>query len=308
MVEPFVIALAGGGLAVGGCWAVARSFLAQPPRLESALALLDEPDASAESQLELPLGQGDVSAQPTDSVLEARASTVYQRLRLPLGANTRRLLAIQGSSEAGFMAAKLLLASAGVGLPVLFTGLGAVLGVGWGGAPLALSLLLGALGFFAPDLQLRAQAGALRESGAEALSVLFDLVVLERLANASAVQAITAAASAGDGPVFARVAAALEYARLQQRSPWPELHRIADELELSELHDIADIMALDEQGAALAGALRARVREVRHASLLREKTTAQARTEAMTIWMVIPVLVFALIFLIPPLLRLVGAV
>ncbi|MDR1355012.1 MAG: hypothetical protein LBJ43_01885 [Propionibacteriaceae bacterium] len=317
MIDPFLIAVLAGGLAAGGVWFAIRSFLQESPKLTDALQLLENSQTNVTGyglvdnatittkNAENP-GDAATGSAAAVSALEAHAVSYYHRLRLPLGDATRRLLALRGDSEAGFVTAKLLLGMAGLLLPVIFTIVGMAFGMGWGSTPLVLSLVLGVLGFFIPNLQLRSQANTVRESGTEALSVLFDLVVLERLANASAVQAITAAAAAGGGPVFTRVSAAMEYARLQQRSPWPELHRFADELELTELHDIADIMALDEQGAALAEALRARVREVRIASLFREKTAAQARTEAMTIWMVIPVLVFALIFLIPPLLQLTG--
>jgi len=95
---------------------------------------------------------------------------------------------------------------------------------------------------------------------------------------------------------------ALDRARLQQRAPWTELNRLAQKMGMPEVADLAAIMALDEQGAALVDALRARVRELRRAHLASAKLGEQKRAEGMTLWMVVPVLVFALVFLIPPLL------
>ena len=64
-------------------------------------------------------------------------------------------------------------------------------------------------------------------------------------------------------------------------------------------------MTMDEHGAALAATLRARVKELRDAHLTRQKIAAQEVSERMTVFMVVPAMVFGLIFLVPPLLRLV---
>jgi Flp pilus assembly protein TadB len=216
------------------------------------------------------------------------------------------MLALQGRGRAEFMASKLILAFGGALAPALMTWIGMMLHLGWGVAPLVFSLVGLVGGFFLPDLQLRSETAQIRRASAAALSVYFDLVTLERLANASATQALTSAALMGDAPLFRSISASLEHARMQQRAPWPELRQLAARLNLDELNDIADIMALDEQGAALAATLRARVRELRNAQLSADKAAAQERTEAMTVWMVLPVLAFALLFLTPPLLNLTG--
>ena len=79
------------------------------------------------------------------------------------------------------------------------------------------------------------------------------------------------------------------------------------ELELPALCDIADVMKLDDSGAALSGALRARVKELRDAHLTEAKIEAAAVSERMTFLMVVPSLIFGLLFLIPPLLRLLSS-
>ena len=107
-------------------------------------------------------------------------------------------------------------------------------------------------------------------------------------------------------PVFAAIRDALERARLEQRPPYSELQRLGIELELPALVDIADIMALDESGAALSDALRARVKELRNAHLTQAVMSASAVSERMAFGMVIPSLVFGLFFLVPPILRLLG--
>ena len=66
-------------------------------------------------------------------------------------------------------------------------------------------------------------------------------------------------------------------------------------------------MKLDDSGASLSEALRARVKELRDAHLTRAKIEAAAVSERMTFLMVIPSLIFGLLFLVPPLLRLLGS-
>jgi len=157
-----------------------------------------------------------------------------------------------------------------------------------------------------PDLQLRRSAPSVKVDAGEALSTFFDLVTLERLANASGTQALQAAAEMSDHPLFLKVRTALERARLQQRPPWHELKALARQLDLPEVGDVADVMRLDEQGASLSHALQARVTEIRDAHLTREKIAAQGVSESMTVWMVVPTMIFGLIFLVPPMLRLAG--
>jgi hypothetical protein len=82
------------------------------------------------------------------------------------------------------------------------------------------------------------------------------------------------------------------------------LKQLAAELKLPALADIADVMSLDESGASLASALQARVKELRDAHLTDAKVTAAAISERMTFFMVVPALVFAGFFLVPPMLRL----
>jgi len=84
---------------------------------------------------------------------------------------------------------------------------------------------------------------------------------------------------------------------------YAQLRRLSDQLELPELRDLADIMQLDENGAALSGALRARLQELRDAHLTREQMAASAAAEGMTIYMTLPALIFGLIFLGAALLR-----
>ena len=62
-------------------------------------------------------------------------------------------------------------------------------------------------------------------------------------------------------------------------------------------------MQLDETGAALSGALRARVRELRDAHQTSEQILAGAAAEGMTVYMTLPALIFSLILLAAAMLK-----
>ena len=84
--------------------------------------------------------------------------------------------------------------------------------------------------------------------------------------------------------------------------PYKLLVRPADNL--TELYDLA---ADPDERHDLAARLRARVKELRDGHLTAMKMAASEVSERMTMWMVVPSLVFGLFFLVPPLLTLVSS-
>ncbi len=301
MADPlFATAVTCSAMCCLGIWLVAVALWPAEVRLADAFAMLDDQAPRRETEL------GPQLVTDRDSRLEHTGAWLYQHARLPITDTTARLLMLQGRSIGDYLIHKLLLAAVGLFAPILLAlGLAGLL-PGGGGAPVLLGLVLGAVGWWWPDLAMRRQQRQTSADAEEALNTFFDLVVLERLANLSATQALEAAAHISDVPVFVSIRAGLERARLEQRPPWTDLHRLAHELELPQIGDIADVMRLDEQGAALAEILADRVKELRDAHLTRERTAAHQVSERMTVWMSIPVVIFALSFLIPPLLNIAG--
>ncbi len=280
------------GMSVGlGLYLVLRGSLRRTVALGDALALLDPPPAVP------------VVADGADG-LEGLAESVRRGLRLPVSAGQLRLLNLQGRSVGDFFAEKLVWTATGILLPGLWAGVQLAFGRSPGVLPLALSLLGGLVGFFVADVRLRGGAHRERRAATDAVHTFFDLVVLERLANASAAQAAANAAAVSDSPLFRRISAGLERARLEQTQPWGELRRVAVEWDMPELTDFADIMQLEEQGTGLADVLRARVRELRDAHLARQKAEAQETSESMSLWMTLPALLLGVALLAPALMNL----
>lgn len=276
------------------------------PHLGDTIALLQQP-------IGMPTTHGPgFGAQPSAPSRGSRTERIggwlYSRSPVPLTVGQRRALQIKGRSVAAFYADKAVWMIIGLTLPPLLAGCYAMITETIPVAmPVLLGLIGGVAGFFVPDLLLRGQAKESRNDAAAALLMYIDLVTLERLANASGTQALTNAARLSDVALFRQLRGALERARLEQQSPYPELRRLAEQLGLGELTDLADVMQLDESGAALSGSLRARVRELRDAHLATNLRTANEASEQMTIYMTIPALVFGVIFIVPVLLRIVAA-
>ncbi|WP_296137345.1 hypothetical protein [uncultured Tessaracoccus sp.] len=275
------IAIALGALVGTGLVAVVAGLLPAPVRLGDALAVLDRRAGTT------------VGA----------AGRLGSRWRLPLSAEQQRLLAMQDRDVADFFAEKAVYAVAGLLLPGFWVLLQVLLGTGGDALPLLASPVAAVLGFFLPDWRLRRGQRQQRRAMHDAVHTFFDLVALERLANASAAQATLQAAAISDAPLFRRITTGLERARMEQTPPWDELRRVAEEWRMPELADFADVMQLEEQGAGLAEALQARVTELRDAHLTAVKMEASAASERMTVWMTIPAMLLGLAFLTPALLR-----
>jgi Flp pilus assembly protein TadB len=284
-------------LAAAALVAFTAALVPATPRLEDALS-------RAGSELRTQSSRVDLG--PVASRSERVGAFLYRYVPLRLSERAQRSLRLQGRSIAAFYGDKAALAIAGAMTPAVL-GFCATVVLGTSVAVPVLAAAVGLVaGFFVPDLMLLRSSAAARSSAVGALLVFIDLVTLERLANASATQALQNAATVSDFPLFMQMRVALERARLEQHSPYGELRRLAEEMNLPELNDVADVMQLDESGAALSDALRARVKELRDAHLTAEQVAAVAAAEGMTIYMALPALIFGLIFMGAALLRILG--
>ena len=289
----FALALAAGVLVAAGLVALAVAVVPAAPSLEAALGRVGDTGTRRERR--------DVG--PVTSRSERLGAAVYRRSPLPLTERQRQALRLQDKSIAELYADKVVMAVVGAALPGLVGAASALMTGSLGPLPVVVALVGAVVGFFVPDLLLRRTAGVVRTGAVEALLLYLELVTLERLTNASAPQALQNAAALSDVPRFVQIRSALERARLEQQAPYAELRRLAVQLDVPELADVADVMQLDESGAALSEALRARVRELRGAHLTQQQIKASAEAEGMTLYMALPALIFGLIFLVAALLK-----
>lgn len=217
-------------------------------------------------------------------------------------------LALMRIGLARFYGEKLLFALLGLGIPPLLSSLFMILG--WNLSvlvPAGGSLVLAAVMFFLPDYNVRDDATKARVEFARALGAYTDLVALERLSGSGPRQSMEVAAAIGDSWVFRRLREELAFSGWSGEAPWDALTRLAHELGVPELAELADIIRLSgEEGAQIHAQLRARSAAMRTAMLNAELTHANTVGEKMTIPMSILGLVFLLILVAPAILRVLG--
>lgn len=217
-----------------------------------------------------------------------------------------RDLDLVGQSTESFLLAKAGFTFVGLAGPSLLTALWALLGVRVPFViPAAAGVVLAVIAFFIPDRELRAKAAAARREFRRAICSYIDLVALERLADAGAVEAVERAADVGAGWVFDRIRGALAHAKLAGISPWKALTDLAEDVGVTELGDVGEIVSLSsEDGAAVYETLRARARAVRTAILADHETQANEASEKLSAPVACLGLVFIGLLVFPAVMRL----
>jgi hypothetical protein len=245
-----------------------------------------------------------------DAAAEAtrRREQVLMSLAVRLGLDRYRSdLELVGETPAQLAARKVGYAVVGFAFPPVLSMVMAVIGLTLPFAiPLLASLVFGAVLFAVPDVDLRRRADAVRAEMRRAVCVYLELVALERVADAGASEALERAADIGDGRAFDLIRDALLRARLFGVPPWRELDRLAVDLKVPELGDVADIVRLSgEDGAAVYATLRARAASLRTAILNAETASANAASEHMVIPVALLGLAFMALLGFPALIRIV---
>jgi Flp pilus assembly protein TadB len=161
-------------------------------------------------------------------------------------------------------------------------------------------------GWFLPDLNVRQDAAKARAEFSRALGAYTDLVALERHGGGSGTrQAMELAANVGDSWPFRRIGEELARSRFSGQQPWDALHQLADQLAITDLDDLADIMRLcGEEGAPVYDTLRARSAASRNALLTNDLAEANEVGERMFIPASITAVIFLAILIVPAIARL----
>ena len=218
-----------------------------------------------------------------------------QALGLPR-ARLARDLAIMGRPVSTHLAQQASGAVAGllapVGAQLLLTVGGVSLGIT---PPVIAALVLAALGFLAPQLQVRAEATRRRVGFRHALSAYLDLVGITLAGGAGVDSALRDSVTIGHGWAFGQIRRALDTARLTRTTPWATLRQLGDELEISELSELAASVSLaGTEGAKVRASLAAKATALRTHQITDAEADAHAATERMSL----PVMVLFLGFLI----------
>ncbi|KPM52690.1 secretion system protein [Frankia sp. B2] len=269
------------GAGVGaGLWALVMWLFPPRPSLEEVIARLNPTPAPASpTPLTVPAEQDGWAVRmgrPFVGLLRATG--------LPTVALSRDLAALGRSPEA-HLAEKATAAVAGLLFPSM-VGLAFAAGgrpFPWA-VPAAVALLLGVVGFLLPDLTVRAEADRQRRTFRHALSAYLSLIQVLLAGGAGVETALTDAAAIGNGWPFVAIRRALRTARETRISPWAALGQLGAELQISELVELSDAVALaGTEGARVRQSLDAKAAALRVRQAQDAEADANAATERMSI-------------------------
>ncbi|WP_067826280.1 type II secretion system F family protein [Actinomadura kijaniata] len=219
--------------------------------------------------------------------------------------SVRADLAITDRSLEAFLATKFLLPAAALLLIPLMAGYFALLGFGASlQFPVWVCLLLAALFFFIPDMQLRQEAKERRQDFRHVVGAFLDLVSMNLAGGRGVPEALQTAAGVGDGWAMQRIHEALANARITGQTPWQALGGLGEELDIAELSDLAGALALvADDGAQIRKSLSARAASMRSREISELEGKAGERSQSMLIAQMLLCLGFLLFLVYPALIR-----
>jgi tight adherence protein C len=259
-----------------GLWALIVWAFPPRPSLGVILARATTPPAPAPILVTEDSGWAARLGRPAVAPLRA--------LGLP-GEQLGRDLAVVGRPIATHLAEKATLALAGLLLPVLLQLLLTLAGLSVGFEfPIIAGLVFAAAGFVLPDLQARSEAAKLRTGFRHALSSFLDLVWITLAGGAGVDSALHDSAAIGRGWAFAQIQRALDSARLTRTTPWATLRQLGEELDVTELAELAASVSLaGTEGAKVRASLAAKAAALRTHQLTEAEADAQSATERMSL-------------------------
>ena len=139
------------------------------------------------------------------------------------------------------------------------------------------------------------------------LEFFLTLVAGERRARGSVEQALEEASEvSGSDAVRADAAGDPPGDAWPGRKPWADLRALGEELEVTDLRNLADIAEVAADGAAVYNTLLATARTLRHAELSDQRTEANQVSERMSRPLALLVFGLTLFVLVPFMLRMFG--
>jgi tight adherence protein C len=213
----------------------------------------------------------------------------------------RATLAIADTTLENFLATKVLLGLFGFLLgPILIAGAEAA-GLHLPFAlPIWFGVLLGAMFFLLPDIELKQKAEQRRKDFRHAVGAFLDLVSMNLAGGRGVPEALMSASEMGGGWSMARIKDALANARITGQTPWQALAGLADEVNVDELRDLSAALSLvADDGAKVRESLTARAASLRRRQLTDAAGQAGERSQSMLVAQMVLVMGF-LVFLVFP--------
>lgn len=274
-----MIAMLLGALFGAGMTALVYGLRPPRPALADVLTALNAPAQPSHS----PVREAEETEWATR--LGRRAVPLVRALGFPTS-SLRADLAVCGTEQDKHLAGKAACAAAGLVAPwaaALLLSLGTGIAAGWW-VPLAGSLALVVILFFAPDLSIHKQAERRRREMRHTLSLVLDLTVISLAGGAGVQQALAQAVAAPQGWAAGKLRHALHVAQLTRTSPWPHLDELGRQLAVGDLTELASTLNLaGSEGAKIRDSLAAKARAMRRRRTSEADGAAQAATEQMSL-------------------------
>lgn len=288
-------AIAAGSIIGAGLWLLISRLAPAYPNLVQTLKLLGP--------------HTDVTPEPSQNRWEAVGAWGLAVLPEKLRPIPVRDLALLGVTPAGFLARKIGYFLIGLLLPGVISTVLILLGTPIPFVlPALVTIAIGVTSFFLPDLDIRARAGRARREFSRNLACYVDLVALERSCGSGTKQALDTAAEIGDSWVFQRLRKTLDRSSWAGQAGWDALRELAQELDLPDLNDVADIIRLSgNEGAGIYPILRARARSIREAILTADLIRSNEANEKMSLPVSVLGIIFLAILIGPALLSMMGS-
>jgi tight adherence protein C len=213
----------------------------------------------------------------------------------------RANLALADKSFESFLASKVMLGLLGLllGPVMLVVAAAAGLHVSFE-IPVWFGLLLGALFFLLPDLEVKQKADQRRKDFRHAVGAFLDLVSMNLAGGRGVPEALMSASELGGGWSMSRIRDALANARITGHTPWQALGGLAEEVKVDELRDLSAALSLvADDGAKVRESLSARAASLRRRQLTDLEGQAGERSQSMLVAQMVLVMGF-LVFLVYP--------
>ncbi|MCY3967864.1 MAG: type II secretion system F family protein [bacterium] len=146
------------------------------------------------------------------------------------------------------------------------------------------SLVIGTLMFLLPDLLLRQKTKEQRKDFRHQMSVYLDLVGLHLSSGSGIERAMVESAKQGTAWGFVELQRSLQQAQLANKPLWGALEKLAEDLESSELAEIAAWLFLaGNSGSRVRSSLHIKAKGLRERALYEAEEEAQLATERMSL-------------------------
>jgi tight adherence protein C len=268
-----------------GLYMLLRALFPARPGLAASLARFDRARMSEDA------ARTKAGASPTMEKVGGlraqvgRALVRYYESRGWEQRSTRADLSLLDKSYEGFLATKFLLPAAAVIFIPVVAAYFALLDIGGSiTAPVWICLLIALFFFFLPDLQLRQEAARRRRDFRHVVGAFLDLVSMNLAGGRGVPEALMAASQVGEGWAMIRIRESLANARISGLTPWQALGRLGEEVNITELRDLAAALALvADDGAKVRQSLTARAASMRTRQLSDLEGKAGERSQSMLV-------------------------